>query len=80
MMGVPPPAIRGFPLGLGGLYADGMFGTQSSFKEVEDWVRELIDLKTEGELSLLYKTLHALGYRIGTVDSAIDKMRKSLSP
>ena len=50
-----------------------MYGSQpqATWKDVEDRVTELINSKPEGELALIYKMLHARGFRIATVGSQI---------
>ena len=76
MMGVFPHFSHSFPLGLGGLF--GAAEPTETFATVEDRVRKLLDETRDGELALIYKMLHNLGYRRDNVDARIDALRKTL--
>lgn len=53
--------------------------TKPTFKDQEDYVYRLLEDTDEGVLALLYKSLYARGFRIGTVDPLISKLRRSLA-
>jgi hypothetical protein len=53
--------------------------TPVTFKDQEDYVYKLLDDLDPGVLALLYKMLYARGYRIGTVEPQIRKLKQSLA-
>ncbi len=50
-----------------------------TFKDQEDYVYKLLEDTDPGVLALLYKSLYARGFRIGTVEPQIQKLRRSLA-
>ncbi len=50
-----------------------------TFKDQEDYVYRLLEDTDPGVLALLYKSLYARGYRIGTVEPEIRKLKRSLA-
>jgi hypothetical protein len=50
-----------------------------TFKDQENYVSGLLNDLDEGVLALLYRTLHAAGYRISTVGPQIQKLKQRLA-
>lgn len=70
--------MSSFPLGLGGLMSTWTPPQPTTFKDQEDYVRKLIEDLDDGVLALVYKSLHAIGYRIDGCQVKIDALRKKL--
>jgi hypothetical protein len=66
-----------FPLGLYGLY--GGTTDKPTWKDIEDKATETVDRMKDYEAALVYKLLHARGYRISTVDGVLSRARRDFS-